>query len=201
VYRSVAAGVVLLAALVLLAVNWWTATPAIVTGDDTNTTALPHRFGVLDPTPFIVVVRVVYSDGSEVVLVPYDDTALPEPTQETTPQEAPHETPIPEPTEAPPATATPNTPVRYGRVTAANGLNVRAGPDVNAARIGALPYGHCTPLYTESEGWWRIAYNGQDGWISGAWVQVLEACPVVWVPSPSPTATRYVGMHAIPTTY
>jgi hypothetical protein len=198
VYRSIAAGAVLLAALVLFAVGWWTTPPEIVTGLEANATALSHRFDVLDPTPFIVLVRVVYSDGSEVVLVPYDDTGLPEPTQETTPQEAPHETPIPETTEIPPATATPDAPVQYGRVTAVNGLNVRAGPEVNAARIGALSYGHCTRLYDETDGWWQIDYADQVGWISGAWVQVLEACPVVWIPSPAPTATRYVGMHAIP---
>jgi hypothetical protein len=190
-------GATLVVALVLLAAGGWTAPPEIVI----SATAPPHRFDALDPTPFIVLARVVYSDGSEVVLVPYDDTGLPEPTQETPPQEAPHETPIPEPTETPPATTTPDTPVRYGRVTAVSGLNVRAGPDVSAARLGALPYGHCTRLYDEADGWWRIDYAGQDGWISGVWVTVLEACPVVWMPSPSPTATRYVGMHAIPTPY
>jgi hypothetical protein len=199
VVRSVVAGAVLLAALALLAVNWWTTPPEIVTGFEANSTAQPHRLEALDPTPFLVLVRVVYSDGSEVVLVPYDDTGLPEPTQETTPQEAPLETAIPEPTAAPQATATPDATVRYGRVTAVNGLNVRAGPDVNAARLGALPYGSCMRLFAESEGWWQIDYFGENGWISGSWVQVLETCPVIWVPSPSPTATQYVGMHAIPT--
>jgi hypothetical protein len=188
-------GAIFVVALMLLAAGGWTAPPERVT----SATVLPHRFDALDPTPFIVLVRVVYSDGSQVVFVPYNDTALPEPTQETTPQEAPHETVFPEPTETPAVTATLGPPARYGRVTAVNGLNVRAAPDVNAPRIGALPYGHCTRLHAESKGWWRIDYAGQDGWISGAWVQVLEACPVVWVATP--TATAYVGMHAIPTPY
>lgn len=48
----------------------------------------------------------------------------------------------------------------------ATGLNVRKGPSTNHAKIGLLGQGKVVQVTGESNGWYRISYNGQDGWIS-----------------------------------
>lgn len=52
-------------------------------------------------------------------------------------------------------------------VTNCNNLNVRTGPNANYEQIGQLPVGTKVTVLEESGGWYRINYNGRDGWISG----------------------------------
>lgn len=54
-------------------------------------------------------------------------------------------------------------------VHSAIGLNVRTGPSVNYPQIGRLPDGAILSYYGQNSGWYKIWYNSQYTWISGAY--------------------------------
>lgn len=83
--------------------------------------------------------------------------------------------PLPTPTALPP-TPTPAPTVQGipGTVTAAIGLNVRAGPSVDAARIGGVNLNESvTAIARDASGAWariRFGPDGQEGWVSAQFV-------------------------------
>ena len=54
-------------------------------------------------------------------------------------------------------------------VVSADTLNVRTGPSTDYGKIGSLTGGTKVTVLGESNGWYKIDYNGQEGWISGAY--------------------------------
>ena len=50
-------------------------------------------------------------------------------------------------------------------VTAKIGLNIRSGPSTNSNIIGAYPYGKEVIVYSEEEGWAKVKYNGNYGYM------------------------------------
>ena len=58
-----------------------------------------------------------------------------------------------------------------GTVTATS-LNVRGGPGTSYAVLGTLANGTVVMITGSSDGWYRIQYNGTDGWVSGQYVEI-----------------------------
>ncbi len=59
---------------------------------------------------------------------------------------------------------------KEGYITAQVGLNVRNGPGVGNARIGTLPNGAKIVITGEQDGWYKITYQGKEGWVSAKYV-------------------------------
>ena len=58
-----------------------------------------------------------------------------------------------------------------GTVTATS-LNVRGGPGTSYDVLGTLANGTVVTITGNSDGWYRIQYNGTDGWVSGQHVEI-----------------------------
>lgn len=58
-----------------------------------------------------------------------------------------------------------------GTVTA-SALVLREGPALDAAMLGEIPQGTQLELGTFEEGWYRVIYNGQTGYVSARYVRV-----------------------------
>ena len=58
-----------------------------------------------------------------------------------------------------------------GTVTATS-LNVRVGPGTSYDVLETLANGTVVTITGNSDGWYRIQYNGTDGWISGQYVEI-----------------------------
>ncbi|MBR4986557.1 MAG: SH3 domain-containing protein [Proteobacteria bacterium] len=54
-------------------------------------------------------------------------------------------------------------------VVSASTLNVRTGPSTDYSKIGSLSSGARVTVLEEKNGWYKINYNGQEGWISAAY--------------------------------
>jgi Tol biopolymer transport system component len=104
-------------------------------------------------------------------------------------------------------TPTPTTqPPNLGRVTA-YALNVRTGPSTAYPIIGGLSLGDAVEVvgrntassfdYALDRDWLQIAYNGQEGWVAAAYVDLtgsLTTVPEVSAPPPPiPTPTSLPG--------
>lgn len=57
-----------------------------------------------------------------------------------------------------------------GTVTATVNINVRAAADQNSARIGGLPGGESLELLAEENGWCKVKFNGQIGYVKSDYV-------------------------------
>lgn len=57
-----------------------------------------------------------------------------------------------------------------GTVTATVNINVRAAADQNSARIGGLPGGGSLELLAEENGWCKVKFNGQIGYVKSEYV-------------------------------
>ena len=57
------------------------------------------------------------------------------------------------------------------KVTPTNGLNVRAGASVNDMKVGALKKGTKITILEEKNGWGRIVFEKEPGWVSLQYVQ------------------------------
>jgi TolB protein len=160
-------------------------TALLVTGCD-----LP--IGRAEPTPTVVPLAAARPTDTP--------TIVPTPTL----LKAPTATPIPpEPT----ATSTPTAPAlspepvlseAEGKVTA-YGLNVRTGPGTAYPIVGGLSLGDAVEVvgknaagpfdYAQGGAWLQIAYNGQEGWVAAAYVDLigsLAAVPEISAPPPPP---------------
>ena len=60
---------------------------------------------------------------------------------------------------------------QYGYVTPSIGLNMRSGPGTGYSIIGAIPCGGRVEILSESNGWYRINYNGNTGYVCGDYVR------------------------------
>lgn len=65
-----------------------------------------------------------------------------------------------------------NTPPPGQGVEATTTLNVRTGPGVSYAIIGVIRPGIIYQVTGSQSGWYRIDFNGQVGWVNGAFVAV-----------------------------
>ncbi|MBI5671038.1 MAG: SH3 domain-containing protein [Chloroflexi bacterium] len=70
-------------------------------------------------------------------------------------------------------------------------VNVRAGAGTSFPRIGTLNPGDAYAVTGEANGWYSLDFNGQTGWVSGAFVTVGEGQPTATggVPAAAPTVS------------
>jgi TolB protein len=155
-------------------------TALLVTGCD-----LP--IGRAAPTPTVVPLATARAEDTP--------TIAPTPTL----LKAPTATPLPSATQPETSFATPSPtalgPSRVeGRVTA-YGLNVRTGPGTAYPVIGGLSLGDAVEVMGKNANgdWLQIAYNGQEGWIAAAYVDLTgplaTVAEVSAPPLPLPTPT------------
>lgn len=72
-----------------------------------------------------------------------------------------------------PSTGQPTPTGRTGRVTLTSGyLNIRNGPSTDAPVIGMAPNGAVVNIMEQVGDWYRINYNGTDGYVSGQYLTV-----------------------------
>lgn len=56
-------------------------------------------------------------------------------------------------------------------------LNLRSEPNAEATRLLTIPYTTVLNASQRSEeGWYRVTYEGQEGWIDGAYTTVTDSC-------------------------
>jgi uncharacterized protein YraI len=133
---------------------------------------------------------VVVSDAVFVTVIsptPVPPTATPEPTPIPT---------VAAPTAAPSPTAAP---VLVGPKPENDFANVRALPDINAARLGQLNKGQSAPVRGKSADakWFQITFPGAPGdvaWVLGEVVQVTGDANAVPVVQPSAGVTTTAGI-------
>ncbi len=68
----------------------------------------------------------------------------------------------------------PEQPATSQGVITADSLNVRKGPGTSYESIGYLHKGDQVTILGESNGWYKIDYNGQEAWVSGKYVEKTE---------------------------
>ncbi|HOK69811.1 MAG TPA: SH3 domain-containing protein [Bacillota bacterium] len=62
---------------------------------------------------------------------------------------------------------------RTGTVVTQGGrLNIRSGPSMDANIIGQIPNGQTVTVLSQSGNWYRINYNGIEGYVSGQFLRV-----------------------------
>lgn len=59
-----------------------------------------------------------------------------------------------------------------GKVVNADSLNVRKGPSISFDIIGKLSGGDKVKVIGESNGWYKIEYNGMYGYVSGSYIEL-----------------------------
>ncbi|WP_195937842.1 C40 family peptidase [Romboutsia sp. 1001713B170131_170501_G6] len=60
--------------------------------------------------------------------------------------------------------------VKYNKKVNASSLNIRKGPSTSHSKIGSIPYGAEVGVISESNGWAKIKYNGQIGYVSSKYL-------------------------------
>ena len=96
----------------------------------------------------------------------------------------------------PTATSTPAQP--YIRIT--RNMNVRLGPDTTYAVIGYATIGQEFDITGRNAdgSWWRIKFEGKDGWIYAPYVTAVNAKGIRTVPTPVPPTATPVPPTATP---
>ena len=64
-----------------------------------------------------------------------------------------------------------------GKVVNADSLNVRKGPSISFDIIGTLSGGDKVKIIGESNGWYKIEYNGTYGYVSGSYIELDSTEP------------------------
>ena len=64
-----------------------------------------------------------------------------------------------------------------GKVVNADSLNVRKGPSISFDIIGKLSGGDKVKVIGESNGWYKIEYNGKYGYVSGSYIELDSTEP------------------------
>ena len=54
-------------------------------------------------------------------------------------------------------------------------LRVRSEPSVNGQELGRLNEGDEVVTLEEKGGWYKISFEGKEGWISGSYVEEVKA--------------------------
>jgi hypothetical protein len=101
-------------------------------------------------------------------------------------------------TPEPPTATLPPPPIATTKII----VNVRAGPGAAYTLIGKLPRGTAKEILGKSADsqWWKIDFDGKDGWIAADFTDVrggTSAVPVIAIAKP-PTATPLLTQIAVP---
>ncbi len=51
-------------------------------------------------------------------------------------------------------------------IVTASSLNLRSAPDVNSEKLASLPYGTELDILSEENGWYKVSYEGTEGYVS-----------------------------------
>ena len=67
-------------------------------------------------------------------------------------------------------------PICYGKVdTDGSTLNLRAGPDAVDEKLASIPSGTILILNGMEQGWFKVSYDGKEGYVSGAYILAVDA--------------------------
>ncbi|MBC8532344.1 SH3 domain-containing protein [Gehongia tenuis] len=95
-----------------------------------------------------------------------------------------------------PSTPTdPGTVIGTGTVTA-SALNVRSGPSTGYGVMGTLRKGAAVSVYEQMGGWYKIAYNGGVGYVSGDYLSYSASGGGSTTP-PTPTTPDIIGTGTV----
>lgn len=96
-------------------------------------------------------------------------------TVETPVEETPEPTPTEEqPTEQQPETSTENTINKAGYISSNASAHMRSGPGTQNESLGKLPRHTVITVLSEENGWYKVSYNGKEGYISKELVTIGE---------------------------
>lgn len=59
-------------------------------------------------------------------------------------------------------------------ITENDALNVRQLPSTESTKIGTVDKGSTVIICSEVDGWYEIEFNGNSGYVSGEYVQIVE---------------------------
>lgn len=62
----------------------------------------------------------------------------------------------------------------YVEVTSKSNLNLRKEPNTNCDVITSLPKGAKAELVEELDGWFKVIYNGHEGYLNSDYVKIVE---------------------------
>ena len=62
----------------------------------------------------------------------------------------------------------------YAEVTSNRNLNLRKEPNTTSEVLTSLPKGTKAEVIEELDGWFKVIYNGQEGYISSDFVKIVE---------------------------
>ena len=80
----------------------------------------------------------------------------------------------------------------------ASSLNLRSGPGTNYARIGGISRGASVTLLEKSGSWYKISYNGTQGYVSAEYLSIASAPAAPETPAtPSSSTTATVTASAL----
>lgn len=60
---------------------------------------------------------------------------------------------------------------KYQGTTTAN-VNMRKGPGTSYAKITTIPKGARVDVYGSEDGWYKVIYDNQEGWVSGEYLNI-----------------------------
>jgi N-acetylmuramoyl-L-alanine amidase len=83
-----------------------------------------------------------------------------------------------------------------GIVNATN-LNIRENPSTSATVIGQIPDKNKIDIIEESNGWYKVAYNGKTGWVYASYVKIVEEPKQEVQNTPDKTVTSQEGASKI----
>ena len=67
-------------------------------------------------------------------------------------------------------------PYPIGTVTVGSGVNIRTGPSTGFQKVGTIPGSGRTYITGGENDWWKVSYNGIEGYISSEFVSVPAVC-------------------------
>ncbi|MBQ2651319.1 MAG: C40 family peptidase, partial [Clostridia bacterium] len=88
--------------------------------------------------------------------------------------------------------------VKGGEVKVGSSLNLRAEADASATVVTQIPNTHRVAVLDAVEGWYKVAYNGQNGYVSADYVELSDIMNVE--PGAAKVTTDVLNVRSAPST-
>ena len=86
--------------------------------------------------------------------------------------------------------------VKGGEIKVGSSLNLRSEANTSASVVTQIPNTHRVAVLDAIEGWYKVAYNGQSGYVSADYLRFGEAAAQS-AATPVPTATPQMGAYRV----